>query len=196
MTPAEEKSILRIELLSRRASITGCDRKICDDAIMANIAASELFDRSELIWSYATDGTEPDLSGLLTVFAGKKRFFYPRYRAADKRYEMVEIASLRQMTTGKYGIAEPAPELPALTAAMAFELAEKSSFCRLIPLVGCDLHGNRLGRGKGFYDRLLADYPGSSLGIMYECQLAEAVPHEAHDRRLDGLVTERRTIKL
>lgn len=63
----------------------------------------------------------------------------------------------------------------------------------LVPGRIFDLRGGRVGRGGGYYDRLLADGGAQwfSVGIAYECQVMEAVPLEAHDRRMDALVTER-----
>jgi 5-formyltetrahydrofolate cyclo-ligase len=66
----------------------------------------------------------------------------------------------------------------------------------LVPLVGFDRRGARLGQGKGFYDRWLAaadraGTPPFALGIAFACQEVEHVPTEAHDRTLDAIATER-----
>lgn len=63
----------------------------------------------------------------------------------------------------------------------------------LAPLVGFDRTGARLGQGKGYYDRKLAAVEGRAplvVGIACSCQELPAVPTEAHDRRLDVLLTE------
>ena len=63
----------------------------------------------------------------------------------------------------------------------------------LSPLVGFDRTGARLGQGKGYYDRKLAALPGRGplmVGVASSCQELPAVPTEAHDRRLDVLLTE------
>ncbi len=63
------------------------------------------------------------------------------------------------------------------------------------PGLAFDRHGNRLGRGKGYYDRFLtrarADWPGLvALGICFSGQLVDAVPYGSRDRPVDGVVTE------
>lgn len=61
----------------------------------------------------------------------------------------------------------------------------------LVPLLAFDRAGWRLGYGGGFYDRTLAGLPGRrTIGCAYAVQQIEAVPVEAHDRRLDAVATE------
>ena len=70
----------------------------------------------------------------------------------------------------------------------------------LAPLIGCDRRGGRLGQGKGYYDRALARLDAVAqvfvVGVAFDVQLLPAVPTELHDRRLDGVLTEREWIAL
>jgi 5-formyltetrahydrofolate cyclo-ligase len=58
-----------------------------------------------------------------------------------------------------------------------------------------DLHGNRVGRGKGFYDRILSATSGIKCGVGYEFQLVESVPTELHDAKVDFILTPDRCVK-
>lgn len=60
----------------------------------------------------------------------------------------------------------------------------------LTPAVACDRRGVRLGRGGGFYDRLLARENRAVAAIVYACQLTESLPREPHDRMVGFAVTE------
>lgn len=62
----------------------------------------------------------------------------------------------------------------------------------ILPLLACDLQGNRLGYGKGYYDRLLARCSADMLrvGINYFPPLKENIPHEAHDMPINALMTQ------
>jgi 5-formyltetrahydrofolate cyclo-ligase len=61
----------------------------------------------------------------------------------------------------------------------------------LVPGLAFDATGARLGRGQGFYDRWLRANPlVRSLGICFKCQILENLPYEAHDARVDAIVTE------
>ena len=58
----------------------------------------------------------------------------------------------------------------------------------IIPGVAFDLNGNRLGRGKGYYDRLLPKLSCHTIGICYPYQLIDEVPHEPHDVPVDEII--------
>lgn len=59
----------------------------------------------------------------------------------------------------------------------------------IVPAVALDAHRNRLGRGKGFYDRLLSGNACPTIGVACDFQMVEEVPVEPHDRQLDCVVT-------
>ena len=75
-----------------------------------------------------------------------------------------------------------------MRAADSNEMAHEIAW--VIPGVGFDASGVRLGRGKGFYDRLLKGVNGRILGVVYQLQLKESIPAEEHDRKMDCAVTE------
>lgn len=87
------------------------------------------------------------------------------------------------MATHRFGVSEPLPTAPILIPDIL-----------LVPLLAFDAQGYRLGYGGGFYDRTLAllraQKPVTAIGIAYAGQAVEAVPHEAHDQKLDGVLTE------
>lgn len=63
----------------------------------------------------------------------------------------------------------------------------------IVPLVGFTAKGARLGQGGGHYDRWLAAHPGTrAIGLAWDCQLVDTLPHEAHDRPLLAVVTPTR----
>lgn len=60
----------------------------------------------------------------------------------------------------------------------------------LVPGVGFSMMGQRLGRGKGYYDRFLETNPGIKIGLAWSGQLKENIPVESHDCHMDFIVTE------
>ena len=64
----------------------------------------------------------------------------------------------------------------------------------VVPAVAYDRKGNRLGRGKGFYDRLLGTTKATKVGIGYEFQLLDELPVEPHDVGVDIIITQNSTI--
>ncbi len=66
----------------------------------------------------------------------------------------------------------------------------------IVPGVAFDLKGNRLGRGKGFYDRLLQSTDALKIGIGHDFQLLEQIPSESHDIKMDAIITPHNIIIL
>ncbi len=90
---------------------------------------------------------------------------------------------------GKYGIWEPPDSATQITPNIV-----------LTPVVGFDDKGNRLGRGGGYYDRALAGLRAQGgcyvIGLAHHTQRLIECPHEAHDQKLDAIVTDRDIIML
>ena len=63
-----------------------------------------------------------------------------------------------------------------------------------VPALGFNLNGARLGRGGGFYDRELQNFTGTKIGISYDFAVSSDVPFEAHDIKVDVIVTDRRIV--
>jgi len=66
----------------------------------------------------------------------------------------------------------------------------------VIPALAIDRAGNRLGKGKGFYDRALVEISAPVVAVVYEHELLDNLPAEAHDRPVDFVVTQSQTLKL
>lgn len=98
----------------------------------------------------------------------------------ESHMELREYAGRAGMVPGAYGIMEP--QGPRFTDAGAIDLA-------IVPGMGFDPQGNRLGRGKGYYDRMLASMPNAyRIGVCFGFQMASHVPHGANDIRMNEVV--------
>ena len=65
----------------------------------------------------------------------------------------------------------------------------------IVPGVGFDSCGNRIGHGKGYYDKLLKNSKASTIGLAFEFQVIEKIPSEKHDVSIDMIVTEKRILR-
>ena len=184
-----DKTTLRRRFAAARKALAPETRQAADRMIRARIAALPEFRGCRALALYATDGTEPDLMPLMRET--EKPLLFPRYRAAEKAYEFAVVSGPEELTPGKYGLPEPAAACPAADAELV-----RSGTLHLVPGLAFDRKGVRLGRGGGFYDRLLAGVTGPVCGVFYACQFsAEDLPCEAHDRTLDMALTEDFTIR-
>ncbi|WP_026039099.1 5-formyltetrahydrofolate cyclo-ligase [Sporolactobacillus vineae] len=111
----------------------------------------------------------------------------PKCDPRRKELTFYRIHSLDQLAEGFYGLKEPIPERTTVVTPEQLDLV-------IVPGVVFDPSGNRIGYGGGYYDRFLSGYRGRTVSLLLEMQLAGTLPSEKHDRRIDQLITEDRTI--
>ena len=113
----------------------------------------------------------------------------PGFEAEENSYVAREIEDLAtDLDRGQFGIREPNPDCR--------EVLLNRLDLTLVPGVGFDFKGRRLGRGKGFYDRLLAQISGTTCGVGFDEQIVEAIPTEPHDVQLNCILTPTRWIEV
>lgn len=182
-----EKSVLRKRLATLRDDESDREQKsqrISDGAL----ALPELC-KAVCVGCYASVGSEVDTWELLKkLLLLRKRLFLPY--CDSNQMALCEICSLDELEVGSFGILEPKNELRTLSER---RLPDDELDVLIIPGVGFDRSGMRLGRGKGFYDRFLSALPASVLrvGLAFECQVIDKLPAEAHDAKMDVVITER-----
>ena len=181
-----EKKQLRRCYSEKRKSIPEDQRLLFDQAIRRNLCGLPIFSDSTCVAAFCPLGAEPDL---LPALKGK-RLFLPRFAAEQQAYELVEVTNLQKdLVIGRYNIAEPRPEL---------EIADwdfvRNEVLFLVPAVAYDRRGGRLGRGGGFYDRMLQSVAKPPVGIVYSCQIGEGLPLCSHDVPVGWVVTENEVI--
>jgi 5-formyltetrahydrofolate cyclo-ligase len=117
-----------------------------------------------------------------------KRVFYPRV-AGDTGGDFAELKRAGDLRPGRYGILEPAGNV-LLTQ------RDEEGLVVFVPALAFDLRGNRLGRGKGWYDRALSRLgAGVTLaGLAYELQIFDRLPAERWDCKVDHIITESRVV--
>jgi 5-formyltetrahydrofolate cyclo-ligase len=140
--------------------------------------AGSLRELSGTIFGFASMRLEPDWTA--AIGSG---WTLALPRIAGEELEFHRVTDLSTLAAGKFGTREPLPGdviLPGQTGVI------------LTPGVAFDRAGARLGRGGGFYDRLLSDasLKARRIAVCFGCQLVERVPVEPHDAEVDAIVTE------
>ena len=138
---------------------------------------------------YMPMADEPDCRGILEYWLHKGRTVYlPVFEKEKGVYSLAQVGGLdgEWLCVGNYGIAEPLPSLPRRESPFLFD----GGGIWLVPGLGFARNGERLGRGAGYYDRLLAGSNALKLGLSYEKRVFDWLPAEEHDVRMDYLLTE------
>ena len=121
--------------------------------------------------------------------SAEKTVALPWFDPATQAYRARRVENpADEIVTGKFSVREPASSCVEIPPGK-FDLV-------LVSGVAFDLSGNRLGRGKGFYDRLLAKISGVKCGVGYDFQLLEKSPVEPHDAKVNFILTPGRCVKI
>ncbi len=185
----QEKQELRRRYRMLRRGVAPEARPEADAEIRRRIRALPAYLAAVKVAIYAGDASEPDLLPLMNDDPDKE-FFLPRYVPGAGAYELAKVGDARtELAPGRFNLLEPVSSCPAASRA---DVRRGMLFC--IPGVAFDDCGVRLGRGGGYYDRLLADTEGTVVGVFYAVQHAENLPETEHDRRLDLAVTEKEVL--
>lgn len=135
----------------------------------------------------------PEEVGTDTIAAEARRrgitLVYPRC-LTEGRMTLHQVGAPGALRPGRFGIREPDADACPLREVAEIDAA-------LIPGLAWDREGHRLGRGGGYYDRLLAhpEWRGFRCGLFFAAQETPSVPREAWDIRLDAIVTESEVIR-
>jgi 5-formyltetrahydrofolate cyclo-ligase len=179
----EEKARLRREFRENLKCLSPEERAEASTRIRARLLAQPLWAAAHSILFFVPTTHEPDVWPLVVeALALGKKVVLPRYSASEDLYLACQIHQLPDdLQVGRFGLREPADQCPV------FNL--KQLDLALVPGIAFRLDGGRLGRGKGYYDRLLSGVPGTKCGVAFDCQVAESIPLERHDVRLNVILT-------
>jgi len=182
METRELKARLRTSLLAARRALTADQRRAAAAAATAGMLAAPAWRAARVVALYQAYGAELDVAALrAAAHAEGKTVALPRVDAAGVTLRVV--AADTPLVLSAHGVREPAEDRPTLPPDQP-ELI-------VVPGLGFDRRGGRLGHGGGHYDRLLARLPATCLrvGLAYDQQILDGVPTEPHDLALHALVT-------
>lgn len=184
----EQKKSLRKFYQQRRMQISESQLASLNAAIFDKAVSLKEFKEAEVIHIYASmsERNEVDTFSIMDYALKKnKRVFVPVMMEAGK-LKHCEIDSTSSLKKNSWGVPEPVDQN------LLDEINPDLSF---IPMVAGDLQKNRLGYGKGYYDRFLASTNTVKAGLLFEKQLSdESIPVDSYDVSLDILITEKRIL--
>ena len=177
------KRELRGRLRARLQEISPAQREEFSAQARASLARRRVWREAGAVLFYAPLPDEIDLLPLLErALAEGKTVALPRFVPETGVYAAGRITDLaRDCAPGKLGILEPA----ARCTPFALNLLDLA----LVPGVGFDAAGHRLGRGAGYFDRILAQVAGTKCGVAFDQQMVQQIPAEPHDISLNCILT-------
>jgi len=186
---AERKRALRAEVRERRAVMTATERERAEQGLTARLLDEVETAGARTVTCYLSTPFEPQTRAFVRgALARRVRVLLPVSRV-DGLLDWVRAGRPGEQR-GPHGMPEPVGEPLGTRAAEEADLM-------LIPACAVDDSGMRLGWGRGYFDKTLAAmrrYP-PVLAVVFDGEVLASVPHEDHDRPVDGVVTPSRTIR-
>jgi 5-formyltetrahydrofolate cyclo-ligase len=182
------KTSLRSQIREKLKAISSTRRELLSSHACAILEQQPIWTNARSVLFFAPLPDEPDIWPLLPVaLSAGKQVLLPRFAPTTKSYTACEVRIPdTDLKLGQFGIREP-------TEACA-QIALNHLDLILVPGVAFDLQGRRLGRGRGFYDQLLAAVRGKTCGVAFDEQIVNEVPVEPHDVLLNCILTPSRWI--
>jgi 5-formyltetrahydrofolate cyclo-ligase len=172
----QQRQILR----QRTAQFT--NRHKSSEIIAKKLFELEEYELAESIFIYLSTDKEVDTFPIVErAFKEGKRVFVPVTR---EEMRLAEIFPITPLTKGKYGIKEPQNAV----------ISDFMPDIAIIPLVGFDAERNRLGQGKGYYDRFLQGFPGKKIALAFSIQKLMGIIIDSNDIKMDMIITEEETL--
>ncbi len=187
MVKKQQKEQLRKQMLTKLVSLAKNELRRRSKNVEIKLSSLSLYKDSEVILFYYPLKGEVDVREIIRKAFSNKKVCLPVTDFANKNLRIFQINNLESnLVKGTFGIKEPNKE-------KAKELDIREIDTVIVPGLAFDRLKNRLGRGGGFYDRLLGKLPNSTnkVGVAFDFQILESLPTNLlTDQRVDMIITE------
>lgn len=178
-----DKDAIRARIKARRSLLSLAEKTEAARRVFEKLEQTAAFLLADNVLLYHSLPDELSTREFIDRWALRKHFFLPRVNGLS--LEILPYDRSR-MALGAFHIEEPQGD--DITDLSAIELV-------IVPAVAYDRRGNRVGRGKGYYDRLLCNTAATKVGVGYDFQLIDQeIPAEPHDIPVDIIITDSRHI--
>lgn len=182
MVDVTSKRDLRREIKKTWANLSSADHERKSRALSANLKKSLSHLLPQSVGAFAPLDGEPLWH--LVLDQKNYHFAFPAISQAEMTFFPAQLSDLQE--SEEFGVKLKTPRERA--AAVQPELM-------LVPGLAFTREGLRLGRGKGFYDRYLANYPGLKIGLCFSEHIVEHIPCEPHDQKVNLIITDQEVIE-
>lgn len=187
-----DKQSLRRKYLQLRKQLSDDAVVLKSEMIMKHLMSLPCYQKAATIMTYIDFNHEVMTRPLIhDAFNKAKKVVVPITDTVNRTLILSELRDMdRELEVSNYGILAPKKEYIREIDAKQLDLI-------LVPAVLYDILGYRIGYGGGYYDRLLLNVPNEvcRIGLAFSFQVLEMIPHEAHDQKVDMIITEKEIIE-
>ncbi len=185
------KSQLRTAILKKRDGLSQSEYRSYSSRISDSLTTWDIYKECEELLVYVSFRSEVDTYGIISdALNQNKKVYCPKVFGDDMLF--YQISSIDELKSGYMGICEPVEGLPNFDYSCCKSLV-------IMPGSVFDRYGNRIGYGKGYYDRFLSDCYKKGVkpvtaALAFSLQIIDEVPAEEHDFKTDYIFTEKEKI--
>ena len=174
-----EKNALRKKIKALKAKINFEEKKSRSKNILLKLEQNQIFINADTVMLYWSMTDEVFTHDFVIKWACKKKIILPS--VAGDELILKKFTGTKNLIAGdRYGILEPDGE--------TFNNKNDIDLI-VVPGVAFDKHNNRMGRGKAYYDKLLKTSKAKRIGICFNFQLLEKIPHDKYDIKMDLVIS-------
>ena len=174
-----QKQIIREKVANLQKSLSAETVISCSELICNRLVSTDLFQKATCVALYYAIGNEVQTLGLIDEWRFEKQIVLPVISGDDMHF--YPYTGKENLKKGALGIAGPVS---------GDIIPPENIDLFVVPGIAFDHTCNRLGRGKGYYDRYLASINKPIIGLCFDCQLVESIPYEKHDKKMTMVITE------
>lgn len=189
MDTKAKKKELRQQLLADRGSLSEEEFLEKSDQIISQLTKHSVFKKANRIHCYVSLNNRREVNThplIKQILNGEKEAVVPVTNMENGTLRHVKLNDFNELTSNNWGVLEPSSSTK--------EVEVDSLDLIIVPMVGGDHQKNRIGYGKGFYDRFLEKVECPAVGLLFESCVVQEVPVEPFDVPLTMLITEQRII--
>ena len=182
------KSLLRKQFMEKRAALSEKEVIAKSEIIISKLEELPEFKPAKNILCYVSFSTEVETIPFIKKYllTKSKNILVPKM--IGNKLRLFRINSFSDLAPGNFNILEPVNGKEFDAAQLTWE------DIILVPGLAFDIAHDRLGYGKGYFDRLLKDTKARKIAIAFELQILTKLPTENHDVKVDRIITEKRII--
>ncbi|MDR1091658.1 MAG: 5-formyltetrahydrofolate cyclo-ligase [Prevotella sp.] len=177
------KDKVRKEIAFLKKQYSTKDLQLRSEEVLSTLEITGVFQEAKTIFVYTSLGDEVQTQGFIEKWKDEKNFYLPVVIKDDIVFRAYTSSTKFQKSS--FNILEPIG-----TDYTGFKKVDLI----IVPGVAFDRNMNRLGRGKGYYDRFLSKISAPKTGICFDFQLLDKIPVESTDIKMDYVVSENELI--
>lgn len=182
------KEKLRKEIKEKRIKQTKEENRKKSKEIKEKLFGLNEYREAKTVLFYVSYDSEVFTHEMIKEALNEKKVVVPISNKKDCSLTLSELKDWDDLEESSYGILEPKKE-------KIKEISIDEIDIIIVPGVAFDKFGNRLGHGKGYYDRLLKNANTTIIALAFEFQTIEKIPTDEHDKPVDMIITEDRIMK-